>query len=236
MGIRFCAYCGSNQATTVDHVVPKSLYPASKASSKVQRITVPACEACNGSWADDEPHFRNMLLVSGEPNAAVRELWEGKTRRSFTHADGPRRIRDLTAQMIAVQMPESQWYMVYPGRDEHVTHVVRKVIRGLCHHHKLLSPVSDSQVWVDIQKFDVPPAFHTEMAEAHAEEDVLQYRFAVLDDGDIHSFWVLTFFERTPFFGIVFRSEDVRKRVQAEASREKASVSRSLTDHENKDS
>lgn len=85
---RRCAYCGSTNASTDDHVVPTALYPHSKAGSRVQRITVPACLPCNKSWADDEVHFRNMLLISGDPNPVVRELWEGKTSRSFTQVDG----------------------------------------------------------------------------------------------------------------------------------------------------
>ncbi len=68
-----CAYCGG-KATTVDHVVPRKLYPPSKVVSRVQRITVPACSRCNNGWADDEPHFRTILLLAGEANPITREL------------------------------------------------------------------------------------------------------------------------------------------------------------------
>jgi len=85
-----CAYCGGD-ASTDDHVVPRALYPPSKAKSRIQRITIDACEACNNGWSNDEPHFRNVLLVAGDPNPAVRELWEGKARRSFTYVDGLKR-------------------------------------------------------------------------------------------------------------------------------------------------
>jgi len=210
-----CAYCGGERPTTGDHVISKALYPPSKATSKFQRIKVPSCEDCNRSWTDDEPHFRNMLLVSGEPNSAVRELWEGKTQRSFRYEDGARRRRDLAAQMVAVQTPEGLRHQVFPGRDPRVIRVVRKVVRGLCHHHGLLSAIPDGQVWADVQMFAVPPAFLDEMTEAHAEEDVLRYRFGVLDqDEDIHSSWLLTFYERTPFFAIVFRSEAAHERLE----------------------
>ena len=82
-----CAYCGE-VASTDDHVVPRALYPPSKVTSRFQRITVDACQACNNGWSNDETHFRNVLLVAGDPNSAVRELWDGKTRRSFTYATG----------------------------------------------------------------------------------------------------------------------------------------------------
>lgn len=71
--IRLCAYCGVDGAT-VDHVVSRALYLPSKAASCTPRITVPACAPCNTGWTDDEPHFRNVMMVADEPNAAVREL------------------------------------------------------------------------------------------------------------------------------------------------------------------
>lgn len=109
----------------------RALYPPSKAMGTFRRIKVPACEPCNQGWTDDEPHFRNVLLIAGETNAAVRELWEGKTRRSFTYGDGRRRARDLAALMVPVQTAQGERHMVYPAKDERVMRVVRKVIRGL---------------------------------------------------------------------------------------------------------
>lgn len=212
---RRCAYCGSMHAPTDDHVVPSALYPPSKAMSRVQRITVDACLQCNKQWSNDEVHFRNMLLLSGEPTPTVRELWEGKTRRSFTYVDGRKRIRDLVAQLVPVQTPQGEGHKVYPGRDQRVMRIVRKIVRGLCHHHKLASPVLDGQVWADIQRFEVPPAFLAKMTSAHIEEDVFQYYFDAIDDPDIHSGWLLRFFDRTPFFSIVFRSIEARGRIEA---------------------
>ena len=50
------------------------------------------------------------------------------------------------------------------------------------------------------------------MTSAHVEEDILNYRFGVLSDDDIDSFWLLTFYERTAFVGIVFPSLESRDR------------------------
>jgi hypothetical protein len=146
-----------------------------------------------------------MLLISGDRTSVVNELWEGPTRRSFTKVDGRKRARDLVTYIVPVQTPQGERHMVYPGRDERVLRIVRKVVRGLCHYHKLLSPVFDEQVWADVQKFEIPPEFLKEMTSAHVEEDVLQYRFSVIEHPDIHSCWLLRFFVRTPFFCIVYR-------------------------------
>ena len=172
MGDRICAYCGG-VATTVDHVVPGCLYPPSKATSKVQRITVPACESCNKSWVDDEPHFRSVLLLAGDATPVVRELWEGKTRRSFQQPDGERRRRDL-AELLR---PEGERHKIFPADDPRFMRVLRKVIRGLSHHHGLLTPVSDEQVWADVQRYPVADSLLEEMTRAHAEPDIIEYRF-----------------------------------------------------------
>ena len=222
MTLERCAYCGGNDASTDDHVVPRALYPPAKARSPAQRMKVPACLACNNGWSDDEAHFRNMLLIAGEPNLAVQELWDGKARRSFGYSDGRRRLRDLVRQMVPIQTALGERHMVYPGRDERVMRIVRKVVRGLCHYHKLLTPVADGQVWGDVQRFDVPPAFLEEMTSAHAEADILEYRFGVLDDRDIHSSWLLRFFERTAFFCIVYASIQARARVEDPAQEDGA--------------
>lgn len=133
-----CAYCGAGEATTVDHVIPRALYPESRRTSEIQRITLPACETCNGSWVDDEPHFRNILLISGESTLVVDELWRGKTRRSFEQVDGLRMGARGTRST--------------PANDPRFMRVQRKVIRGLSHHHKVLTAVSDEQMWADVQR------------------------------------------------------------------------------------
>jgi hypothetical protein len=211
-----CAYCGNLAICTADHVVPRALYPASKSASRVQRITVDACGGCNNGLSDDEAHFRNVLLVSGNPTDVVRELWDGKAHRGFRQVDGRRRVLDVAAGMVAVHTPEGERYMIYPGRDARVTRVVRKIVRGLCHHHGLPSPVPDGQVWADVQKFEIQSEFLADMSCHHVDGDVLEYRVGTLGgDPDIHSVWLFTFFTRTPFVSIVYRSAEARERVEA---------------------
>jgi hypothetical protein len=209
MNEKNCAYCGvSVTGRERDHVFPSCLYPSSRSDSKVQRLTVPVCSRCNRGWSDDEAHFRNMLLVSGEPNEAVRELWQTKTHRSFKEIDGHRRIRDLLEQMQRVETEVGERWAVYPGKDERVMRIVRKVIRGLCHYHRIMSPVSDQRVWADVLRYRVPPEFLNEMEYHHREKDIAKYRYQILDDPPIHSAWLITFFERRTFIGMVSTLKD----------------------------
>src|SRR6266478_6497891 len=130
-----CAYCGvSGIKFEREHVVPSCLYPASKTGSKVQRITVPACPTCNRSWADDEAHFRTVVVLASEPNQASRDVWL-KAQRSFGQVDGQRRLRDLAKLLEPVEIDGTPRLKVYPGKDERVLRVVRKIVRGLSYYH-----------------------------------------------------------------------------------------------------
>lgn len=203
---RLCSYCGSKNARTSDHVVPKALYPTdapAKGKRQVKRITVPACEACNAGWTADEPHFRNVLHISGETTPAVRELWDTKTLRSFYEIDGYKQARDLNRQ---ITMSAAGDHLIYPAKNARVMRIVRKIVRGLCRYHHLRWPVRDEEVWADILKFDVPPEFLEKMTACHADSSIFQYRFAVLDDPEIDSCWEIRFYRRTTFFCVVNRS------------------------------
>src|SRR5688572_17068930 len=126
-----CAYCGKpSDKRDKEHVFPRSLYPASKANSKVQRLTIPACNKCNNSWADDEAHFRNVLVVAGDPTSPAREeLWKSTVDRSFNLTDGLKRMNDLLLQMKPIKYEEQDRHMVFPGNDPKVIRVCKKIDR-----------------------------------------------------------------------------------------------------------
>ena len=206
MNRKLCAYCGEREATDKEHF-PRSLYPASKARSRVQRLTIPSCNVCNNGWADDEAHFRNILALAGEPNDSRRELWETTVQRSFQQVDGPRRIQDIVKNWRPVEVDDKPKHMVYPGEDVRVIRVVKKVVRGLSHYHKVLSAVPESRVWADVMKYRMPDEFFAQMTYVHREPDVAEYRYAVIKEDGIQSAWLMTFFKRITFIGIVASSD-----------------------------
>ena len=204
---KLCAYCGK-PASDREHVFPKCLYPMSKNKSKIQRLTIPACNECNNSWANDEAHFRDVMVLAGEPGGIANELW-GTVQRSFKKSDGKRRLKDIISQLKPVQENN---YKIYPGRDERVIRVVKKIIRGLSHYYKIMTAVPESLVWVNILKYQIPENFLVEMDCSHREEDIVTYRYQILNDykNNIYSAWILTFLERVPFIGTVSFSESLK--------------------------
>lgn len=73
---------------------------------------------------------------------------------------------------------------------------------------QVLSPVSDHQVWVDILRHQLPPGYlETMMKYHHRERDIAEYWYQVFDGGEVHSAWIISFYNRVDFIGRVSKSE-----------------------------
>jgi hypothetical protein len=195
-----CAYCGTLSVPLErDHVPPACLYPPSKkVQGNLQLITVPACSSCNRGYSDDEAHFRTVMLMAGDSNEAVLELWQ-KTWRSFRKVDGVRRASEVHKLMVPVKVSGEDRHMIYPGRDERVLRVVRKIVRGLAHHHRLGTAISDDRVWADVLKYPIPVGLLESVTLLRPEHDIFQYWFEDCIDAEIASIWYLKFFEKRVF-------------------------------------
>ena len=205
-----CAYCGlPSDKRDKEHVFPKNLYPPSKAGSKIQRLTIPACNKCNNSWANDEVHFRNVLVVAGDPTTPVRiELWNTTVDRSFSQVDGFKRLKDLAEQMKPVNVSGQDRHMVYPGNDARVVRIIRKIVRGLSYYHDISWPLPDERIFVDVLKYEVPDYLLNAMEFHDRDKDIVEYRFQVLNEKDIQSAWIITFFRTVPFIAIVSSGQE----------------------------
>ncbi len=187
-----------------EHVFPKNLYPESKAKSKIQRLTLPACRKCNDSWANDEAHFRNILVVAGDPiTPEKKELWDTTVDRSFSQIDGFKRIEDLLQQMKPIAVDGQNRHMVFPGNDERVIRVIKKIIRGLCYHHDILSPLPEEMIRADILKFEIPESLLNGMEIQHRDKEIVEYRFHVFNEIELQSVWLITFFQTVTFIAFV---------------------------------
>ena len=207
MAKKTCGYCGKILSNhDMEHVFPKCLYPASKKKSKIQRLTIPSCNTCNKGWSDDEAHFRNVLMLAGDPNPPRQEIWDGPVLRSFDQVDGTKRVNDLYKLMKPVKIDGQDHHMIFPAEDPRVLRIVRKIVRGLCYHHQVLSPVSDQQVRADILKYQAPPGFLETMEYHHREPDIAEYWYQVYDDEEIHSAWIISFYNQVNFVGRVSRT------------------------------
>lgn len=155
--------------------------------------------------SDDEAHFRNVLALAGEPNAAVSELWAGPIWRSLARPDAQRRALDLVRIMEPVTIDGQERWKIYPARDDRVLRVVRKIVRGLSHHHGIETAIAESRITADVLRYAIPEGFFEGEEFQHREADVCRYWF--LDDAspEVRSTWLITFFERRTFIAWVAR-------------------------------
>ena len=200
-----CAYCGlPSDKRDREHVFPRSLYPPSKAKSNVQRLTVPACNKCNNSWADDEAHFRDILVIAGDPSTPEKsELWNTTVDRSFSQVDGFKRMSDLLDQMKPLDLNGQKRHIVYPANDPRVVRVIQKIVRGLSYYHNIESPLSEERISVDVLKTPIPEDLWNGMEAHERDRDIVEYRFAILNQPDIQAVWIVTFFRTVSFIAIV---------------------------------
>lgn len=206
-----CTYCG-NTGVPLErgHVVPKSLYPDSRRTSRLQLITVPECAACNRSWSDDEVHFRTVLLLAGEPNDSVKELWITKAAPSFCHKDGRRRVLDVWERMVPVEVENMARHMIYPGQDERVIRIIKKIVGGLSHHHRIESRVDPARIFADVLRYSVPDELWPEGTFHERESDIFRYWFRSYADAsekELSSLWIMTFFDRRTFIAVVDKAD-----------------------------
>lgn len=202
-----CAYCGTTAVDrTKGHVVPRSIYPSLLPNA--QRLTVPECLDCKKHWENADPHFRNILITIWNPEKTVKDNRFNKMARSFTKRDGQRRFKELTGQFVTTANAGQVREIIYPARDEQFNLVLRRIVRGLCHHHGLGSAIADARVACDVMLWKIPDQFQSEITWHDVGPDFFRYGFSLINDNQLHSFWLIRFSKHIEFFGIV-RSDDV---------------------------
>ncbi|MCH8242221.1 MAG: hypothetical protein IH897_06380 [Planctomycetes bacterium] len=88
--------------------------------------------------------------------------------------------------------------------------IVRKVVRGLCYHRLLDSPVRDDQVEATFLTPDlwrgVSLDWSEKLPQFEVAKDIFCYKYQDFSDSYLHSVWLLTFLERTRFVAAVEQS------------------------------
>jgi hypothetical protein len=199
---RPCAYCGTTSCKrTKGHVIPQSLYPASLL--RARRITVPECIKCKSIWEDAEPHFRNIMISIWDPDHLAKDNRYDAMRRSLLKYDGRRRWSDFARSLVSIDTPNSQRDVIYPAEDPACNLILRRIVRGLCHFHELGTAIADDRVRCDVMRFIVPEEFRSQFTWQEIAPDFCRYAYAIVDDSDLDSFWLIRFSNHIEFVGIV---------------------------------
>lgn len=220
-----CAYCGSkaeDNPQTKGHVLQRSLFPE-KGFEFVQRITVPECMNCKAIWQDAEDEFRSFMVLGAEgDNDHANEQWDGPVNRSFQRKeDGIQRMEAVLRYLAPRQTSSGEGPRLFPHRSKNVHLVVKKMVRGLCHHHGLATQVPDCAV-LSGPFPNSPPAHVKSVVKFDYLPGVFRYSyFSVLKQPQrIYLHFLLTFYERVSFLGMV----STKRHLEWEATLQKKPV------------
>jgi hypothetical protein len=181
-----CVYCGG-EAGTDEHVPPTSLFEG----SPVDRITVRACEGCNGGKNEAEEKFRQIVSISaGVASDVERQLW----RRTLRGLQKNRRhMREIAQRSTPIAGSEAM-FVRFPA--EEMTDVPSRIVRSLYFHERRATLPKDAQITVDHiwpTTLEIFLATVPGMKEGRIGGDQFVYRFAINDDEPLESFWQLAF-------------------------------------------
>ena len=131
-----CAICGNNEATTSDHLPPKSIFPKPRPDNL---ITVPSCAECNNSASDLDEAFRLYLALHvSDLDDEVTSAYFYEALRTYRHNKRLQSEILSSAQPVDFTTPGG----IYIGQGMKVlwnskAHdaVIERIVRGLYFHH-----------------------------------------------------------------------------------------------------
>lgn len=130
-----CAYCGTPDPETRDHVPPRGIFAD---PPPPDLITVPCCARCHADTSADDEQFRNVLLSADNlENEPSPKQARHRVLRSIARPAGRRLWEDLLASMkdidivagSGITLRRQPAFPVPPA----VGRVVARIARGLFH-------------------------------------------------------------------------------------------------------
>jgi len=113
-----CIYCGKNEATTRDHVPPKSFFAKPRPSNL---ITVPSCNSCNSEYGKDDERIRNLIISidTTEIHPMIKGKIDGKRDRSFRRKEGGSNLNHLinSIKMVKRYSENGEYLGLFPAFD-----------------------------------------------------------------------------------------------------------------------
>jgi hypothetical protein len=197
---RPCIYCGQDEGTTRDHIPPKCLFP--KPCPNIALITVPCCEPCRRRDEINDALVRDLLISTreAEPHQAVQSQLASARNRSFKR---PSQLRAVLRHMTQADVHSPGGIYLRSAPAFNLDSLVmdsffERVARGLLHEERRCGFVSCTTQWSRSRDPVICTNFARE-GRSRAIGDVFSYSVRFLE-GHLASIWLLTFYDRLPFF------------------------------------
>ncbi len=186
---RICTICAQREATTRDHIPPKSIFPR---PLPVDLITVPSCDTCNNEASVHDEQFKVFISFGIiEPN----ELTE-RTLRTIENNNRLLIKLQEECRELGLVDPEGNVEMVRVVNWDPEAHdqVIERIVRGLYFHHSGRPIPSDHEVKVQFLR-DVPQQIQNEarFQEGSIGDEQFKYKY-IIDPQTGLSTWVFNFY------------------------------------------
>ena len=105
--------------------------------------------------------------------------------------------------LVTVKVHDEDRKMIYPARSAAVLRVLRKIVRGLAHHHGIGTAIPEDRVWVDVMKYSIPPDLLKAETFHHRDPEIFEYWFNETSEDGLSSLWFLKFYEKREFIATI---------------------------------
>jgi len=184
-----CAICGEAEATTRDHIPPKSIFPRPLPDDL---ITVPACPECNNGASTHDEIFKVQLSFGyTDPNEVTC-----RTMRTLEHNNRLfRMLQEECRELVVVDSEgNAEIHTVAQWDSEAHDKVIERIIRGLYFHHSGNPVPADQEVRVQFLR-EIPTQFTDNSYFTNGSVGANQFKYKYLIDVETAlSVWVLDFY------------------------------------------
>lgn len=222
--LRNCAFCGSDENVTRDHVPPRNVFPPPRPNDL---ITVPACFKCNSATSKDDEYFRLKLCMSEQvgnnPDARnnreiILRSFERDTAAGWKSSfiSDFRTVQDRTPAGLYLEKR-----LAYDVDLQRIFGIVEKTVRGLFFHEtgRRLHPSYGVATQSDDTLRHEPAEFLEELRQTilfplaqklpkAIGRGAFSYRFHVTEEDPFCSVWVLTFYGQVGFLCLTGSTRD----------------------------
>jgi len=208
-----CIYCGKREATTKDHVPPKSFFPKPRPDNL---ITVPCCDHCNGIYGKDDERVRNLLtsLEATEDHPGIHGQIADKRNRSFLREHGRSNFQHIlqSMKMVDVYSPGGIFFGRRPAFDldqEVMDRFMERLTRALLYRENAVGYVEGEVEWcmapTEKDFESMPPEMKALLASVNPKEigdNVFTY-IGYCYPGKAGSLWVMSFYGGVEFMSML---------------------------------
>lgn len=189
-----CVYCGESCKPTSDHVPPKALFPKPRPTDL---ITVPSCEKCNGSAAEDDTEFKVAIGLQLDPRrGGLFKALVDSTHRTLGKSALGRKLfkdsRDVYVEIDGMYVRSKSFLWSARSHDK----TAERIIRGLYYKEtgKILTDLG-VRLEVDFFRHDdenLLPIVNT-LNRREVGGGAFRYAFGIATEDPRHSVWFLEF-------------------------------------------